>query len=406
MSSTNTLRHVDNAPSWMLPERTRVLNCNENKSGKCVVYWMQRDVRTVDNWALLYAAYLAQESNVPLRVMYSLPPPSSERGEMRPFYERLTERYGSFLLGGLEHVHKELSEKNVPFHMIMPHSPSEVGSTVFDALAGWQAHTIVCDHSPLKPYRSWLEDQLVPLCTSSISVVHVDTHNVVPVWYASPKREIGARTLRPKLNKLLDRFLTEFPDLGGNKHLTTSINLPSFDKDRYIQYLKWDATVKAVEWAQPGTERAMQQFELFSSVGLRQFHDLRNNPNYRQVCSNLSPWINHGHVSFQRLALQIKPLHKKYANGTAMYIEEGLVRRELSDNFVYYTPETYDSLDSALMWAQETLEVHCSDVRDWLFSTKELEEARSHDDLWNAAQLQLVQEGKLHGFVREFVDLA
>jgi deoxyribodipyrimidine photo-lyase len=192
--------------------------------------------------------------------------------------------------------------------------------------------------------------------------------------------------------------------MEGNKHLATSIHLPSFDKDQYIEYLKWDTTVKPVEWAQPGTERAMQQFELFSSVGLKQFHDLRNNPNYKQVCSNLSPWINHGQVSFQRLALQIKPLHKKYANGTAMYMEEGLVRRELSDNFIYYTPEIYDSLESALLWAQETLEVHSSDVRDWLFSTKELEEGRSHDDLWNAAQLQLVREGKLHGFVSEAIN--
>jgi deoxyribodipyrimidine photo-lyase len=404
MSSTNSLRHVDDAPSWMLPERTRVLSSNGNKNGNCVVYWMQRDVRTVDNWALLYAAYLAQERNVPLRVIYSMPPPSSEGGEMAPFYETLTERYGSFLLGGLEHVHIELSKKKVPFHIIMPHSATEVGSTVLDSLTGWQAHIVVCDHSPLKPYRSWLEDQLVPFCTSSVSVIHVDTHNVVPVWYASPKREIGARTLRPKLNKLLDRFLTEFPCMEGNKHLATSIHLPSFDKDQYIEYLKWDTTVKPVEWAQPGTERAMQQFELFSSVGLKQFHDLRNNPNYKQVCSNLSPWINHGQVSFQRLALQIKPLHKKYANGTAMYMEEGLVRRELSDNFIYYTPEIYDSLESALLWAQETLEVHSSDVRDWLFSTKELEEGRSHDDLWNAAQLQLVREGKLHGFVSEAIN--
>jgi deoxyribodipyrimidine photo-lyase len=401
MSST-AIQHVDNAPSWMLPERTRVLSSG-SKKGKCVVYWMQRDVRTIDNWALLYATHLAQQQKVPLRVMYCLlPPAASTEEEMPPFYDKLTERYGSFLLGGLEHVHQELLEKKVPLQVVMPSSPANVGSAVMDHLNEWQASTVVCDHSPLKPYRSWVEDQLVPLCSTSISVIHVDAHNVVPVWHAADKRQIGARTLRPKLNKLLDTFLTDYPDMEGNQHLETSVKLPGFDKDQYADYLKWDKTVKPIEWAKPGTKKAMAQFDSFTETGLKQFHELRNDPNYnKQVCSNLSPWINHGHVSFQTLAKQAKTtLYKKYANGTAMYIEEGLVRRELSDNFIYYTPDTYDSLESALVWAQETLEVHSSDEREWLFSTEELEGGRSHDDLWNAAQLQLVQEGKLHGFVR------
>lgn len=397
--ATIPLQHVADAPTWMRPERTRVLSHhNSSGTGKCIVYWMQRDVRTADNWALLYAAHLARERNVPLRVLYCLPPPSPSPREMAPFYERLTERYGSFLLGGLEHVHHELSEMNVPLHVIMPSSPSEVGSTVEGYLSQWQANTVVCDHSPLKPYRSWLEDQLVPLCTS-ISVVQVDAHNIVPVWHASPKREIGARTLRPKIHKLLDTFLTDFPEMQGNQHLKVPITLPAFEKCLYADFLKWDTTVPPVEWAQPGTKKALAQFESFAETGLKQFHELRNNPNYKQVCSNLSPWINHGHISFQRLGLLIKPLHKKYANATTMYMEEGIVRRELSDNFVYYTPETYDSLESALEWAQETLRVHSSDEREWLFSLQELERGQSHDDLWNAAQLQLVQEGKLHGFV-------
>ena len=399
MSAAVPLQHVGDAPTWMRPERTRILtNHNSTAKGKCIVYWMQRDVRAVDNWALLYAAHRAQECNVPLRVLYCLPPPTPSPREMAPFYERLTERYGSFLLGGLEHVHHELSEKNVPLHVIMPPSSAEVGSTVVDHLSQWQANMVVCDHSPLKPYRSWLEDQLVPLCTS-ISVVHVDAHNVVPVWHASPKREIGARTLRPKLHKLLDVFLTDFPEMHGNQHVEAQLKVPAFEKSLYADFLKWDASVAPLEWALPGTEKAMAQFEAFTETGLKQFHDLRNNPNYKNVCSNLSPWINHGHVSSQRLALMIKPLHKKYANGTNMYVEEGLVRRELSDNFVYYTPGSYDSLESALGWAQETLEVHSSDEREWRFSTQELEDARSHDDLWNAAELQLVREGKLHGFV-------
>ena len=133
-------------------------------------------------------------------------------------------------------------------------------------------------------------------------------------------------------------------------------------------------------------------------VHSKNFDSLRNDPNCPSVCTNLSPWINFGHVSFQRLALDVRAL-KKHPNGTAAYIEEGVVRRELSDNFVYYTPDGYDNLSGTADWARETLELHAGDEREHLYSWKELEKGMSHDDLWNAAQLQLVREGGMHGFV-------
>ena len=169
--------------------------------------------------------------------------------------------------------------------------------------------------------------------------------------------------------------------------------------EEYKAHLGWDESVPPVDWAQPGTANAMKQYEAFVEKGLKRFDQLRNDPNYRNVCSKLSPWLNHGHVSFQRLALETKRLNK-YANGTAVYLEEGLIRRELSDNYVFYTPNDYDELTGAAAWAQETLQVHSADERDWNLSLEELEHGKTHDDLWNAAELQLIQEGKLHGFVR------
>merc|ERR1712194_911930 len=103
-----------------------------------------------------------------------------------------------------------------------------------------------------------------------------------------------------------------------------------------------------------------------------------------------SPWINHGHVSFQRLALLTKDFGK-FPNGTASYIEEGIVRRELSDNFVYYSRDNYDSLN-----------LHAKDEREYLYSLKEFQAGTTHDDLWNAAQTQLNIEGKMHGFLRMY----
>merc|ERR1719261_1778641 len=94
--------------------------------------------------------------------------------------------------------------------------------------------------------------------------------------------------------------------------------------------------------------------------------------------------------------------YNKYASGSASYVEEGLIRKELSDNYLYYTPDDYDSLDAAAGWARETLETHTTDKREYLYTREELEQGKTHDDLWNAAQLQVVREGGMHGFLRMY----
>jgi len=210
-----------------------------------------------------------------------------------------------------------------------------------------------------------------------------------------------ARTLRPKINKLLPDFLTHFPTFKGNEHIPQNEPLHPISWDECEKHLDLDSTVKEVEWAKAGAENAMKRFQEFTTSpteGLKNFDSLRNDPNYRNVCSNLSPWVNYGHVSFQRLALEVRAL-KKYPNGTASYIEEGIVRRELSDNFVYYSLENYDDLSTAAVWAQDSLELHSSDEREFTYSLEQFTGASTHDDLWNAAQIQLNLEGKMHGFV-------
>jgi len=410
--------HATDVPSWMLSERTHIVTKNNvsDTDGKCILYWMQRDARTVDNWALLYATYLARKDNIPLKVVYCLlPPPSQEEEEvgLAPkilLTAPMTERYGSFLLGGIEQVHQQLKSMDVPFHVIQPSSNDKVGSSLMSCCKKLKPRTIICDTSPLKPYRAWMEEQLVPLLEEKelVPLIQVDAHNVVPVWHASPKREIGARTLRPKLNKLMSTFLTDYPSdfSPGNSHLSkkmkTELEFPVFSKDVYFDYLKLDSSVPAVEWCQPGTKNALERFKSFAKSGLSKFDQLRNDPNYgRGICSNLSPWINHGHISFQSVAWSVKKLNI-HANGTGAFLEEGIVRRELSDNLVYYTKDNYDTLEAGLGWAQETLATHESDKREWIFSQQELEQGQSHDDLWNAAQMQLITEGKLHGFLRMY----
>ena len=108
-----------------------------------------------------------------------------------------------------------------------------------------------------------------------------------------------------------------------------------------------------------------------------------------------------GQISMQRAVLYVKQHGKKYPESVSAFVEEAVIRRELSDNFCYFNKK-YDSVKGATDWAQKTLDEHRKDKREHLYSRQQLEEGRTHDDLWNASQLQLVREGKLHGFLRMY----
>ena len=427
-------------PDWMLGERTKCLtsatmlpkSASSSSSSSCVVYWMQRDMRTSDNWALLWACSLATERNLPLRVVYVLPPPPASSAQQEDDDDEpvlpptlaempMTARHGDFLLGGLEQVHAELRIMGISFHVLLPPSHDFVGQTVCDHIlqSTWNACLVVSDFSPLRQPRQWMELQAAPeLEKAQVPLYQVDAHNIVPVWIAGEgKRQIGARTLRPRIHRVIDKYLQDFPTLdsvyGKNKNKNTedendsqtgsdtANSLPQFNRGEYEKFLKMDQSVPPVEWAIPGTKAGMKQFRSFVENGLKTYGEQRNDPTQKHVCSNLSPWTNHGHISFQRITMEVKKLNK-YANGTSGFVEEGVIRRELSDNFLYYTPNEYDTLGAALGWAQETLQVHEQDDREWLYTLQQLEEGCTHDDLWNAAQLQVVREGQMHGFLRMY----
>jgi len=376
----------------------------------CIVYWMMRDCRTVDNHALLFAQGLATKYQVPLRVVFTLPPPpSSAPGEgadgspPKPEDMSLTLRHGDFLLDGLKVVAEELEAANVPLDVLQPACRTAVGTeTIRYCINRNDALALVCDMSPLRQPRDWIETQTVPHLGQQVPVYQVDAHNIVPVWRASPKREVGARTLRPKINNVFAKYCTQFAEFAGNAHLAAEkVDAENqHDWEQYRRYLRLDESIEPVVGYVAGHEAAMERFREFCSTKLKNFDSMRNDPN-QDVCSNLSPWINHGQVSFQRLALEVRAL-KKHTNGTAAYIEEGVVRRELSDNFVYYTPSSYDSLEGAADWARDSLQLHSTDKREYVYTWKVLETGMTHDDLWNAAQLQLVREGKMHGFLRMY----
>ncbi|XP_068557702.1 CPD photolyase [Cebidichthys violaceus] len=350
-----------------------------------VLYWMLRDHRVQDNWALVHAQQLALKENLPLHVCVCLVVPKSELSTLRHY---------SFMLKGLEEVAKECKALDIQFHLLRGSAGDTLPGFVSDRGLG----AVVTDFSPLREPLQWLEDVKKTL-PEDVPLIQVDAHNIVPCWVASPKLEYAARTIRGKITKLLPEFLTEFPLVEKHPHTAARTAKP-VDWDETLASLQVDRAVGETAWARPGTERGLAMLESFIDVRLKLFDTKRNDPNAAAL-SQLSPWIRFGHLSAQRVAMQVQRSGKSAGLSVASFIEELVVRRELTDNFCFYNKK-YDSVEGAYEWAQKTLKDHAKDKRPYVYTLEQLEKSKTHDKLWNGAQYQMVTEGKMHGFLRMY----
>ncbi|KNC87032.1 hypothetical protein SARC_00842 [Sphaeroforma arctica JP610] len=372
--------------------RVRRLNGKQNigkiveveEGHKTVIYWMERDVRVNDNWALLYAEELAQKNKLTLSVVYVYP----ER-----YREEATVRQELFRLRGLQEVSKRLQGLNIPFHFLV----GDVAKNIVDQIDKLDAAVVVVDFHALRQKRKWRDSVAEKVC--SIPVMEVDAHNVVPVWGTSEKCEYGARTIRTKIHKRLAEFGTEFPEVEVQEGDVEDAE--EVDWDEIMNNVDADHDVPEVKWCTPGEAGAMEALETFVNERLQLFARDRNDPNVH-ASSDLSCFFNFGQLSAQRAFLVVQTFSGSVQKGRESFIEESIVRRELSDNFCFYKPDTYDTLEGAPGWAQESLEKHTEDKREYTYTSDEFAKGNTHDDLWNAAQLQMVEEGKMHGFLRMY----
>jgi deoxyribodipyrimidine photo-lyase len=125
----------------------------------------------------------------------------------------------------------------------------------------------------------------------------------------------------------------------------------------------------------------------------------RNQPQTDDV-SHMSKYLHYGHVSPVYVALKIRGSGGP-AEDIDSYLEEVIVRRELSMNFCHYTPD-YDSYSCLPEWAKKTLEEHADDEREYEYSREQLENAETHDEYWNAAMREMVHTGYMHNHMRMY----
>jgi deoxyribodipyrimidine photo-lyase len=360
--------------------RERVLAEGRPGSGP-VVYWMSRDQRVCDNWALLFARERAVGAKRPLVVVFCLAP---------QFLGATLRQYG-FMVRGLKEAAKGLQAHNVAFVLLKGEAPSVLPRW----LAAVAACELVVDFDPLRGKRKWRDAVAGAV---DMPVHEVDAHNVVPCRIASPKQEYGAYTIRPKIHRLLPEFLEPFPNLERLPVLWEGAE-EGPEWEAVEAFLNVDRFVGEVDWIKPGEAAAQAALQRFIDRGLENYMADRNDPS-KHGQSGLSPYIHFGQLSAQRVALAVEESDAGRQAKDAL-LEELIVRRELADNFCWYN-EAYDRFDGFPTWAQDTLNAHRRDRRPYIYSVDELERGETHDDLWNAAQLEMVKKGKMHGYMRMY----
>ena len=362
------------------PKRVRQLNSEKLQEGP-IVYWMSRDQRVQDNWAMLFAQDLANQNKQSLAVIFCLVPK----------FLGATERQYDFMLRGLEQVKENLEKLSIPFFMLLGNPEEEILKFTKSVKAG----AIVCDFSPLKVGRQWKEKLSEKL---TVALYEVDAHNIVPCWVASPKQEYGAYTIRPKINKLLPEFLEEMPSVKKHSFDWQGSGPMKWTHAKLVQKLLIDKKVKPVDWIIPGEKAALSEMRNFLHNKLKSYGSDRNDPT-KDAQSGLSPYLHFGQLSAQRVALEASLFGD--LESVRNFLEELIIRRELSDNFCFYN-SSYDSVSGFPNWSKINLQQHKDDPRPFLYSLKELENFETSDPLWNAAQKEMVKKGKMHGYMRMY----
>lgn len=364
-------------------ERIRNLNENETTDGDYVLYWMQATQRVRYNHALGYAVGEANTLNLPVVVYFGLTDDFPEANV----------RHYRFMLEGLKETAAGLEELGI--QMIAVRTSPPAGAIELSK----GASLAVVDRGYLKVQKSWRETAARGM---DCPLIEVESDVVVPVEEASDKEEYAARTIRPKINDLLDKYLVDF-DLAtpDRDSLDLEIRGDSLDLDDpggLASSLDVDRSVRPVDSYHGGYENARRRLDDFVEVKLDSYPEESNDPG-KDYLSGLSPYLHFGQISPIEIALTVQ---EAGGPGVDDFLEELIVRRELSMNFVHYN-EDYDDLWKSIPgWAEESLKEHAEDNREYLYSPEEFEDGKTHDPYWNAAQLEMNLTGKTHGYMRMY----
>lgn len=357
--------------------------------GEFVLYWMQSTHRFEENWALRHAILEADRLGKPLLVHQGLD----------PTYEHANDRIHTVILENARALHRRAAKLGLRYQFVLRRRRDD-DRRVVDRLAA-RAVMVVTDRFP----TAGIAERTARFAERApCRVVTVESHAIVPSG-AFVKEEYAARTIRPKIAKLLELALEQVEDRAPRKALPDSIwkslevdrlDLTTLDVTAEVARCEIDHAVPAVPFAS-GLDGARARLAAFCADGLADYSERRNEPSDTDGSSRLSPYLHFGQISAAEVLRTVRAAG--HSESAAKFQDELVTWRELALNFCLRNPN-YGKLRGLPDWVHRTMDEHKDDSRETIYSLEQLERAESHDELWNAAQRELVRTGYMHNVTR------
>jgi deoxyribodipyrimidine photo-lyase len=379
-----------------------------------VLYWMTAFRRLDRNFALQRAIDVAREVGRPLVVLEAL----------RCDHPWASDRLHAFVVDGMAEHARTLADTPVVY---LPYvEPARgAGRGLLDALARDAALVVTDD------YPCFFLPHMIRTAGGRLGarLEAVDSNGLLPMR-ATAKSFPTAFSFRAHLQRTLRTHLKDWPDrldltdLPGHASLPDEIvrRWPATSLDdleqpaRLLASLPIDHQVPPVP-TRGGTAAARQALRRFVTEALARYPEDHNQPEVEGT-SRLSPYLHFGHISthdvFEAVMTAEKWTTRKLAPdargrregwwgvsaGAEAFLDQLVTWRELGLNLCVTRPDDYWTTAALPDWARATLDRHRDDTREWRYSREDLEAARTHDEVWNAAQRQLLRDGWMHNYLR------
>jgi deoxyribodipyrimidine photo-lyase len=364
--------------------------------GELVLYWIQTTHRAHDNPALDFAIEQANVRGLPLLVYHGL----------RPDYPWASDRLHTFILESVADLYREFEARGIQYAFYLERSRTQGPASPLVALAD-RAALVVTD---------WFPTFIVPRQVRTLRkltetpVIAVDGCTVVPLRYHE-KEYVSAAAFRPRIMAALPHFLDRGPELAPRVYRPVDLpferTMPDAEPgDRGESSPRRIADLVAscgIDHAVPpspllrgGPVAARERLRRFLESGLPRYAEERGDPN-AGATSMLSPYLHFGNLSAREVLVAAREAGP--AAQFAKFQDELVTWRELSFNFVQWNPR-HRTVEAIPAWAREELRRGEADPRPVLYDEATLEQGRTGDELWNAAQRAYLRDGWMHNALR------
>ncbi len=371
-------------------DRVKALNSKPaREAADYVLYWSQMNRRADSNHALEFAAGLANQRQLPLLVYEGL----------TCTYPYANDRMHTFVIEGVPETGRRLEARGIGYHFHLRRTRQDPNDRLY-ALAA-RAAAIVTDDYPTFIARR--HNASVP-AKVDVPYYAVDSSCIVPMSQFA-KREYAAYTIRPKIQKLVARYLKPVETVKVKRAFRLTLDqqatpVAAGTVAALVASCDIDHSVKPSLSFTGGRLAAEKTLTEFIERRLRRYTRDKNEPS-AHATSDLSPYLHFGQISSLEAALAATAQADETKVMADVFLEELIVRRELAFNFASYVDDP-ESMANVPDWARKTMAEHATDKRDAVYSQEQFENAATHDPLWNAMQKELLLRGKIHGYYRMY----